>query len=66
MVVVVCRQYGEIVRKSWRGGGNTGYIIGVLFLPGDAVDTVPFQNCVSVKLENGYGVLVVSSVQEWV
>ena len=41
MAVVVCRQYGDIVRKSW--GATTG----VMSTLDEAVDTVPFQTCVS-------------------
>lgn len=40
-----------------RGGGNTS----VLSTPDEAVDTVPFQTCVSARLENGYGLVVVQS-----
>ena len=47
-----------MVRKSWgrrRGGGNTG----VLSTSDEPVDKVPFQTCVSARLENGYGLVVV-------
>jgi hypothetical protein len=36
-----------------------GATTGVLSTLDEAVDTVPFQTCVSARLENGYGLVVV-------